>query len=755
MKPIENIKTKVAVKAKKGPLGKWLERTFQLSRLKTPTVLQMEAVECGAASLAIILGYHGKIVPLEELRIECGVSRDGSRADNVLKAARKYGLIAKGYKHEPEDLIQFPLPLIVFWNFNHFVVVEGFAEGRVYLNDPASGPRVVTFTEFDESFTGVALVFEKGENFKTGGEKNNLLAALRKRLKGSESALTFVVWAGLALVIPGLVIPIFTKVFVDEILIGGLNDWLKPLLFGMTLTAILRAGFMWLQSYYLLRFQTKLALSSSSQFFWHVLRLPIEFFQQRFAGEIGSRVAINNKVAGVVSGQFASTILNVIMIVFFFILMLEYDVSMTLLGVVVALINMGCLKYVSRIRIDASRKLLQDQGKLTGISMAGLSNIETIKATGGESDFFSMWAGYYAKVINGDQKLGIASVYLSAVPPLLSGLNNVTILMMGGFLVMDGKMSIGMLVAFQSLMSSFIGPVNSLVGLGSMLQELEGDMNRLDDVWRYEQDPQFKHDIKIHEVKEIGREGNSEGDIHRLTGHVDIRGLYFGYSKMGEPLIKDFNLSLDPGSRVALVGPSGCGKSTIAKIVAGLYTPWEGNIYFDSKKREEIPNAVLRNSIAMVDQDIFMFEGTIYENLTMWNKTIPEFHIHQAAKDVGIHQLISTRSHGYESPIEGIGHNFSGGQRQLLEIARSLVINPNILILDEATSALDPKTEKFVDDNLRRRGCTCLIVAHRLSTIRDCDEILILRGGKVVQRGTHEEMIKDKASPYAQLIQAE
>ncbi|MBF0351730.1 MAG: NHLP family bacteriocin export ABC transporter peptidase/permease/ATPase subunit [SAR324 cluster bacterium] len=744
--------TKLREKSPDSRLVKSLEKIFPLQRVKTPTVLQMEAVECGAAALAIVLGYHGRIMPLEELRIACGVSRDGIRADNILKAARKFGMIAKGYKQEPEDLRKFSLPMIIFWNFNHFVVLEGFGADRFYINDPASGPRVVTTKEFDESFTGVILVFEKGPEFTPAGDKPNLLQSLRKRLIGSESALTYVVWAGLALVIPGLVVPTFTKVFVDEILIGGMDDWLKPLLLGMLITALFRGGLLWLQKYFLLRFEMKLSLSSSSQFFWHVLRLPIEFFQQRFAGEVGSRIAINDKVANLLSGQLASNILDVVMIAFFLILMIQYDVGLTFIGIGIALINILFLRFVARKRIDSSRKLLQDRGKMIGFSMAGLGNIETIKATGGESDFFAQWSGYHTKVINGEQKLGVSSEYLGAVPPLLTTLNNIAILSFGGLRVMNGELSIGMLVAFQSLMASFIGPVNNLVSFGGLLQELEGDMNRLDDVWRYQKDPQFHH-IEVNEPDSEQKLRDDESQT-KLTGHIELRNVTFGYSKMGEALIKDFNLTLEPGNRVALVGPSGCGKSTVARLVAGLFNPWNGEILFDGKSRYDIPRAVINNSLSMVDQDIFMFEGTIYENLTMWDRTIPESRVHRAARDVGMHEFISTRPNGYESMIEGMGHNFSGGQRQLLEIARALIIDPTILILDEATSALDPKTEKFVDDNLRRRGCTCLIVAHRLSTIRDCDEILVMQGGKVMQRGTHEEMSQEDG-PYSRLIKAE
>lgn len=720
-------------------------KIWKKRRVKTPTVLQMEAVECGAASLAMILAYYERLVPLERLREECGVSRDGSKASNLLKVARKYGLQAKGFRKEVDGLYELPLPMILFWNFYHFLILEGIKGDKVYLNDPATGPRVVTKDELDQSFTGVALTFESGPDFKKGGKKHTLLEALGKRLAGSGTALTYVVLAGLFLVIPGLLIPTFSKIFVDNILIGRMTDWLRPLLIGMGLTVLLRAALTWLQEYYLLRLETKLALTSSAKFFRHVFRLPVNFFFQRFGGEIGNRVQINDRVARLLSGDLATNALNAVMILFYAALMFQYDAVLTSMGIFIALFNFLMLRFVSRKRVDLNQRLLQERGKLMGSTMYGIQAIETLKATGAESDFFSQWSGYQAKTINTQQELGLSTQFLTAVPPLLLAMSNVAVLTVGGLRVMSGHLSMGMLVAFQSLMFSFLRPVNQMVNLGGKLQEADGDMKRLDDVFLYPQDKQFS----------INRD-TSEPDKERikLSGHLELRNIIFGYSRLAPPLIEDFNLKLEPGSRVALVGGSGSGKSTVAKLVVGLYEPWKGEIRFDGKPRADIPRNLLINSIAMVDQEIFMFNGTIHRNLTMWDNTIPESRVVGAAKDGCIHEDIAERSGGYASNVDEEGGNFSGGQRQRLEIARALAINPTILILDEATSALDPNTEKIIDDNIRCRGCTCLIIAHRLSTIRDCDEIIVLERGKVVQRGTHNEMIKEDG-PYARLIRAE
>jgi NHLM bacteriocin system ABC transporter peptidase/ATP-binding protein len=471
----------------------------------------------------------------------------------------------------------------------------------------------------------------------------------------------------------------------------------------------------------------------------------MDFFHQRYSGEIGSRIQLNDRVAQLLSGQLATNVLNFIMIVFFAALMFQYDATLTLVGVLVALLNLIALKYVSRKRVDLNQRLLQEQGKLLGTAVSGLQMIESLKATGSESDFFGRWSGYQAKVMNAEQEFGLFSQLLSVVPPFLTSLNNAVVLGLGGLMVMEGHMSMGMLVAFQSLMSSFLTPVNQLVNLGGQLQQAQGDMNRLDDVLQYPSEKRFSKKVEI---------DHSTDTKVRLSGRLELRNISFGYNILDPPLIESFSLLLNPGDRVALVGGSGSGKSTLAKIVAGLYDPWEGEILFDGVPSDRINRRIFNSSLAMVDQDIFMFEGTVQDNLSMWDSTIAKADMMRAAKDACIHEDIARRTGGYESKVEEEGRNFSGGQRQRLEIARALVGRPTILVLDEATSALDPNTEEMIDDNLRRRGLTCLIVAHRLSTIRDCDEIIVLQRGKVVQRGTHQEMRRVDGE-YARLIQAQ
>ncbi len=713
-------------------------------RHKTPTIMQMEAVECGAASLAMILGYHGRWVPLEELRVKCGVSRDGSKASNVLKAARSYGLTSKGFNKEPENLRTMSLPVVVFWNFNHFLVVEGFGNGKVFLNDPAAGPRVVSDEEFDLSFTGVVLTFEAGAEFKKGGQPQSVLAALKRRFVGLNEAIAYVVLVGVALVLPGLVVPVFTSVFIDKLLISGMESWLKPLLLGIVITALLRVALTWLESYYLLRVRTQIALASASKFFWHVLRLPVEFYTQRSPGEISSRVRINDKVAGMLSGDLAHAFLAVIQAVFFAALMLFYDVWLTLISIVVVSINVFVMQQVAQKTKEASQKLAIDGGKVYGATMSGLQVIETVKSSGGESSFFSKWAGYEAKYVNSEQAMARVGLVMGSVPALLTVLNSLLILGVGGMRVIDGHLSIGMLVAFQSLAASFTGPVQRLVGLGKKMLEVQGDMNRLDDVMQYREDPWLNR----------GPLPQAQGGrvAAKLAGKVELNNISFGYNPAGSALVENFNLVLNPGERVAIVGPSGCGKSTISRLVMGLYEPWGGSIKFDDQPREAFGRYEFFNSVALVDQDIVLFEGSIRDNLSMWDKSVSDQDIMQAAKDACIHDVIMSRPGGYDSKLAEDGVNMSGGQRQRLEIARALATNPRILVMDEGTSALDPATEQQIDENLRRRGCACIIIAHRLSTIRDADEIVVLSYGHIVERGTHDSLMQIDGGFYSRLI---
>ena len=711
------------------------------ARVKVPTILQMEATECGAASLSMILSHYGLWLPLEKLRQECGVNRDGSKASCVIKAARNRGCNANGYRWNADRVREVnEFPLIIHWEFNHFVVLEGIKGDTVYLNDPAMGRRTVKWSDFRTSYTGVALKVVPNENFVREGRRYNIFKAVAEKLAQDKWAVLFILLLNLGMIIPGLASPVFSQIFLDDILTRKHPDWMFNFCLAMTVSFVVCGVMNWLQAVILTRWQQKLTLADSSSFFWHLLRLPMQFFNQRYAAEVASRVNFNESIAGVLSGPAATAVLNLLVAIFYLLLLLQYNVTLTLIGVFFSSIDIIIFFALRRHLTDLNMKIQQDAGKGYGVAMNGLSMIETIKANGNESDFFSKWAGYRAKVLSASQDAALWQMTATIIPTLLGGINGALIMTLGGFSIMDGAMTAGMFMAFQNLMGSFQAPVNALLGLGSTLQSTEMQMQRLDDVRRYEIDELNCRDEEI------------DGEVERLSGELELRDINFGYSPLEKPLLKNFSLHIKPGRWVAVVGESGSGKSTVAKIVTGIYEEWSGSVLFDGKIRREIPRAAIVNSVAAVDQDIFQITGTITENLTLFDSSVEKSEVIRAAKDACIHEDILQLDKGYDSTVSEGGLNFSGGQRQRLEIARALAVNPSLLILDEATSALDPMTEQIVLENIRRRGCSCLIVAHRLSTIRDADEIIVLERGNVVERGTHREMIQHDGA-YRRLIE--
>jgi NHLM bacteriocin system ABC transporter peptidase/ATP-binding protein/NHLM bacteriocin system ABC transporter ATP-binding protein len=710
----------------------------------------MEAAECGAAALGIILEYHGRYVPPDVLRDECGVSRDGSNALYIKEAAKQHGLEVKAFRKEAEGLVNRRPPFIVFWESNHFLVVEGFRGRRVYLNDPAVGRRTVSLDEFRRSYSGIAFTFERGPRFEKRGGRPGALAGLAARLSRSRVALAFVILAGLALAIPDLAAAALQRVYVDGVLIEGHADWLRPLLIAVAATAIMRLAASGLQQVHLTRLEVRLTLAESLGFLRHALQLPLAFFQRRFAGDIVTRAWRTARVARLISGELATTVVSLLTLVLYVALMLPYDASLTVMGVAISGFNLVALRSVNRFRVDRNRAIEQLRARLTGGVMWAIQIIESIKATGSEKDLLVRWTGDQARMINAEQELGACDALLIALPPLLSSLTTILVLGLGGRQVMMGSISIGALVAFQSLLVGFNQPFRDLARLGSDIQELRADLDRIDDVRHREIDPVFRRPrIGAGETSDNG----SAAVPRRLSGQVEFRGVTFGYNRtIEEPLIKDLSFAAAPGQRIALVGSSGSGKSTIGRLLAGLYQPWSGQILYDGRPLDRIPREVFVDSVALVDAEICLFEGTVRDNLSLWDELLPMERLVRASMDAAIHRDLLRRRGGYGAAVAEQARNFSGGQRQRLQIARALVRDPSLVILDEATSALDPRTERIVDDNLRRRGCTCLIIAHRLTTIRDCDEIIVLSGGHVVQRGTHDELIADEQGEYARLV---
>ena len=713
---------------------------------KVPVVMQMEALECGAASLAMVLAYYKRFIPLEQMRTDCGVSRDGSSAKNILRAARNHGMQAKALLIDCEGLKKSgKFPCIIHWNYNHFVVLDGFKKDAAVLNDPARGCVRVSMQEFEKAYTGIYLELVPTEAFEPAGKPQSIFRFARERLKGSKTAIIFVVLTTIITALISTIKPAFSRVFLDRILGAQQTDWLMPLLGAMLALAALEFIAGCINSIYSLKIEGKLAIISNSTFMWHILRLPMQFYAQRMAGDIADRQRKNESVAKELIRTLAPVVLHAFLAILYFVIMLSYSVPLALISLAATLINLFVARVISRQKVNVTRVQTRDAGKLAGFTVTGIEMMETIKASGAENGYFGRWAGFQASVNTQDVKYAQINQMLGVVPELVSTLADCLVLAIGIFLVLNGAFTVGIVTAFKSVMGLFQSPVRSLIEAGQKLQEMRTNMERIQDVMTYEPD--------------ISTEAASEDpsvadDFSKLTGEVELRNITFGYSPLAEPLIKDFSMKLRPGSSVAFVGGSGCGKSTLAKLISGLYKPWEGEILFDGKPMDEIRRSVRIGSVAMVDQDIILFEDTIANNIKMWDDSIEDFEMLIAARDAHIHDDIMMRSGGYQYRILEGGKDFSGGQRQRLEIARVLAQDPTIIIMDEATSALDAKTEYDVVQSIRDRGITCIVIAHRLSTIRDCDEIIVMDSGKVVERGTHAQLMENGAL-YAQLITSE
>ena len=712
---------------------------------KVPVIMQMEALECGAASLTMILAYYGKWIPLEQVRADCGVSRDGSNAKNVLTAARSYGLTAKGYRYEPEQLKENgTFPCIIHWNFNHFLVLCGFRGNKAILNDPAKGNYSVSMETFDKSFTGICLMFEPGESFVPGGKQKSVLSFARKRLIGEEAAIAFVVLTTLISSLIGIIQPAFSRIFLDRLLTGQNPDWFYPFLGALALMSAIQLVVAFVEARVRLKIQGKLAVVGSTTFLWKVLRMPMEFFSQRMAGDIQSRQGSNASIASELVNTFAPLVLNAGMMIFYLVVMIRYSWILTLVGLVSIVLNVFMSRIISQKRINVTRVQMRDSGKLSAATVAGIEMIETIKASGAENGYFEKWAGYQASVNTQQVKFAKLNQYLGLIPGIVSSFTSIAVLILGVWLTIAGQFTVGMIMAFQGFLGSFTGPAQTLISASQTVQEMRTQMERVEDVMEYPTDVNYENEGSVSE----------DETYDKLSGAVEMKHITFGYSRLGAPLIEDFNLSLKPGSRVAFVGSSGCGKSTLSKLISGLYQPWSGEILFDGKPMKDIDRSVFTGSLAVVDQDIILFEDSIRNNIKMWDNSIEDFEMILAAKDAQLHEDIMQREGGYSYVITEGGKDFSGGQRQRMEIARVLAQDPTIIILDEATSALDAKTEYEVVKSIKDRGITCIVVAHRLSTIRDCDEIIVMDNGKVVERGTHEELFA-RGGYYTQLVSNE
>ena len=711
---------------------------------KVPVVIQMEALECGAASLTMILAYYGKWIPLEKVRIDCGVSRDGSNAKNILKAARAYGMDARGYRYEPESLRQSgKFPCIIHWNFNHFVVLCGFKKGKAILNDPAKGNYAVSMEDFDKAFTGICLMMKPTDAFQPSGKPKSMLSFARKKLVGTGAAFAMVVMTTMISSLIGIIMPGFSNVFADRLLTGQNPEWFGPFMLGICGLSAVELIVQYIQTVYSMRINGKIAVTADAEYMWHVLRLPMAFFSQRIAGDIVDRRQQNASIASTLVITFAPLVLRACMMIFYLVVMVRYSWQLSLLGIASVLLNMLVSRYISGKRVNQTRVGNRDEGKLVGSTLAAFDMAESIKASGAENGYFEKWAGYQAKVRRNQVELARMNVNLGLIPAIVSNLTNLLVLMGSAYLCMTGQWTVGMISAFGGFLAGFLAPATEMVAASQSLQEMRTAMERVDDVMEYPTDVDYSH-----------QQLDDSQELDKLSGKIELKNVTFGYSKLAEPLIKDFSMTLEPGQRVAFAGGSGCGKSTLAKLISGLYEPWSGEILFDGKPIREINRNVFTGSVAVVDQDIIIFEDTIANNIKMWDSSIEDFEMILAARDAQLHEDIMRRDGGYQAKLTEGGSNLSGGQRQRLEIARVLAEDPTIVILDEATSALDARTEYHVVKSIVDRGITSIVVAHRLSTIRDCDEIIVLDHGKVVERGTHEQLYA-LGGRYTELVTSE
>ena len=728
---------------------------------KTPMIFQMEATECGAASMAMVFSYWGKHIPLEQMRVETGVSRDGCSAGNMMRAAKRLGMDCRGYHKEPDKLRALEMPCIIHWEFNHFVVLEGFKGRFAYLNDPAFGRRKVTLQELDDGFTGVVLTFHPKADFVKEKKKNTFFSMLYDRLHGLRGALLQIFLLGLFLIFPGFALPIMSQLFLDEI-IGRLRlSWFPQFLAFLSLTILFETVLTFHRSAILLRMQNKMTLLSSMEFVNHLFRLPMSFYEQRYGGDLAGRVGNNNSVNEFLSGNLTETALNLVTAIFYFTLLLIYSPLLTLVGLSGVVFNLLLVYFTSSLISNMALKFQQDKGKLVGVVHAGLSITSTLKASGAEGAYTSRILGYNAKTASQEQIISRSQAILNAIPSVIHNGISLALLIIGGLFVIRGHMTLGMLSAFISMFSSFSEPVNELAGFAMRIQTLKADIERVDDIMRYPEEKSQRSDSleQIQSGNKNQEAPNSQEDVPyfkqgkfdagqtnasyaKLSGRIDCENVAFGYSILSQAILSNVSFTVMPGNSIAFVGFSGCGKSTISKLTAGLYHPWSGNIRFDGVPIEQIPPHAFHASVSTVSQNITLFSGSIRDNLTLWNPAILEQDIINAAKDACIHDTITQKPGAYNFHLEEGGKNLSGGQRQRLEIARALVTNPSILIMDEATSALDPIVEKRIIDNIKRRGCTCVIVAHRLSAVRNCDQILVMKGGGIVERGSHEELVK-------------
>jgi len=694
---------------------------------KVPMILQMEACECGAASLGMILSYYGRRLPLEQLRIDCGVSSNGSNLSLIKAAAERNGLIARAYKMEPSAVRQAPFPVIIHWNTTHFVVLCGFNKRGAVIADPACGMVNVTPEDFSKSFTGIVMTFEKSETFSRLNYKKgaNFISVHVKKFIPS---LIFSIIVGTILSVFRFLVPFFDTAFIDKILIDRKTAELPVLIIFMIICMMFISISGALGSYLHNDLEKKLSLVINSDFMLKMTKLPIIFFTQRNPGELTNRQHGNLKIAENLCFVLISIIVNVFFGVIYVVGFFLFDLKIGIVGLFSVALNVTVI-LISANRLDRNTVLfMRNDGVLRGGVSAAIDMIETTKSCGCEDSIFERIMGAAAKNYTVSSKMEMISTYATTSLSLINNLINALLLTLGIGYVISGKLTIGVLIAISGLLSVFLGSLNEVSTMSLSMRSLKGNIEAANDAMNYASDGGFLENI--------------EEQTRSINGDIQIEDLSFSYGLYAPPVIKNLSLGFGKGESVAIVGKSGSGKSTLLKLLMGLYSPTSGKILYSGNERFEFSKEYFYFRIAIVDQNIRMFEGTVLDNISMFDKDISYEEAVEAAKIACIHNVIINRESAYYASVLENGKNFSGGQRQRIEIARALAKKPEILILDEATSALDDSTEAMVMENIKAKNITLIIISHRLSTIRNCNKIVVLNNGEIFEQGSHEGLIK-------------
>lgn len=720
-------------------------------RVKATTVLQYEAAECGAASLATILRFHGRIVPLTELRRACGINRDGSNAQRLLVAAREYGLKTKAYRCSGEQLmLQGQFPCMIFWGFNHFLVVEGFDETHAFLSDPAQGRVRVLMEEFLDHFTGVVLEFSPGPEFRRGGQDRSPLWFLPGLLLPYRNQLLRLMVVASALLVPNLLVAGLTSSFITDFLQEERLYFGIPIVWLLAFSCLMWLILMAVQFVVLRRLELLLSKKLTADLFEKLFSVPWAFFQVRMAGELSSRMLLGMQTTQVVVAQLLRFLVSTWAALLLLVVSCLISFWLTALVAVVLALNLLLNWWLTAQRYDANRKLAIEQGKAQGRALQGINTIETLKASGLEFDFLSQWQGNFGSVVEQNQLLGAqlawSSISASTATLLLSAL----VITVGGLLIIQGRMSLGLLVSFQFLQGQLIAPISTLPQLSSTLQRLIGDLGRLVDLTSTADDPH----VRSFQSARTGLESTLDHD-QRLQGRITLKGVSYGFNAIDPPFLPALDLDVPAGSRLALVGGSGSGKTTLIRMLAGLLDPLDGQILFDGQTWEQLDDQLVRGSIAYVPQQVFVFNASIGDNITLWNPEYTDQDLHEAAADAQFLETVTGHPDAFQRQLRDNGSDLSGGERQRLEICRALIRRPSILLLDEATSSLDNLSQRRVLDAVQQRGITVVSVAHRLDAALASDQVLVLAKGQVIERGHPERLLEDPLSEFSKLVAAE